>query len=233
MDSFISGVVQNIAANIFVVILLFILGWIVAQKFRWRLFGAVFRLRKNGVSNIFLNRAEYISRRSRVLHEVIESAQRDFTYVGIYVSVATDQARIDNSIRALIQRGCLVTIVLLNDAVGDETIEYLEDHMAFGRDTLRGRVRHAKEHFLELRNSLAPGQVQLLDIRLHKLPLTASAFIIDREETRSTMLVDSKWYGEGREKSFGLEFEGQSETDSLFGWAKASFVRIATNAVAV
>jgi hypothetical protein len=205
MDGFIYGLFQNLVADAIFFVIVVTITWLVARRFRWRTITSLFRLQRNGVSNIYLNRSEYISRRSRSVLEFIETAEKTFTYVGVYFSLATDQSRIDNTIRALVLKGCHIKIILLNDESSDDIFNYLEDHFALAKNSLRARVHHAKEYFVGLRLSLAPAQRSLLEVRIHKLPLTSSAFLIDQSEHDCTMLIDNKWYAAGREKSLGID----------------------------
>lgn len=155
--------------------------------------------------------------------QYIDSTRREFIYVGIYFSIATDQSRVDETIKALLQRRCNFTIVLLNPETTAESIRFLEEYLALSAGTLRGRIRHAIQHFRALRDSLAADTRSLLDIRLHQLPLTSSAFLRDSRDVNGSMLVDIKWYGMGRERSFGLEFVGSSVDGSLFDTVRSSF----------
>lgn len=233
MDNFLAGILQNIIADILVLLGATIIALLISLRAKFRLFGAIRRLVNSGVSNVYTRRSEYISRRSRSVNEFIESATRDFTYVGAYFSLATEHSRIDRSLKALIAKGCKIKIVLLDEASPPEIIAYLEDHFAFGRDTLSGRVRHAVDYFLALRNSLAPGVQSYLEIRLHKLPVTASVFIMDANENGRAMLVDQKWYAAGRDKSLGIEFSEKKDDDSLQEAIYSSFAAIIANSRAI
>jgi hypothetical protein len=215
VDNFVSGVLQNLVANVVILVGGGLLALLFAFRERLKLLSAVLRLARSGVSNIFLQRSEYISKRSCTVSEFIESASRDFTYVGVYFSLATEQSRIDKSFRTLIEKGCKVTIVLLDSAASAELTEYLEDHFAFAKDTIAARAKHAMEYFLAMRASLAPSKRSQLEIRLHTLPLTASAFILDGNEPSRTMLIDQKWYAAGRDKSLGIEFAQKKDDGAL------------------
>jgi hypothetical protein len=81
-----------------------------------------------------------------------------------------------------------------------------------------------------IREALAPGERPLLELRLHQLPLLVSAFKIDAGERKSALLIDNKWYGAGREKSFGLEFLGAMKEGTLFETISKSFARISDQA---
>jgi hypothetical protein len=233
MFNFLYGVVQSIVASIICLAVGALVAWFLASRFRWRLATALFRALRNGMSNVYFDRSEYISKRSRSVEQFIESANRNFEYIGIYFSVATDQSRIDDSIRSLIERGRRVTLVLLDGQSSNEVMGFLEQAFGLAPASLRQRVDHAKDHFIHLREALAPNQRPLLELRLHRLPLLVSAFRIDVGEDNGAMLVDSKWYGAGREKSLGLEFMGALKQGTLFDTASRSFGRISEQATPI
>ena len=226
MGEFFIGLIQNILAGLLILAAGVVVAWLTAARSRWRIIAAVLRLKRNGVSNIFLNRSEYVSRRPISVDQYIDLTRREFIYVGIYFSIATDQSRVDETIRALLQRRCKFTIVLLDPDTTAESIRFLEEYFALGAGTLRNRIRHAIQHFRALRDSLAPDTRSLLDIRLHELPVTSSSFLRDPRDGDGSMLVDIKWYGMGRERSFGLEFVGTSVDGSLFDTVRSSFEAI-------
>jgi hypothetical protein len=223
---FFTGIAQNLIADFVIVLVGLVTAWVIARRLRWRMLGTIFRLQKNGISNVYLDRSEYISRRSMSVLQFIETTERNFTYVGIYFSLATDQARIDATIRNLVSRRCMVQIVLLDEDAHRSTFNYLETHFALAPNTLRGRVRHAKEYFVQLRDGLGINERTLLNIRTHNLPITTSAFIIDSNEKNCRMLVDIKWYGLGRDRSLGIEFAGQPDEGGIFKNLLSSFERI-------
>lgn len=230
MRDFLPGVFQSLIASVLYLAMSGVIVWVIAQKVRWRVIAALFRSLRNGVSNLYFDRSEYISKRSMSVEQFIASATRNFEYVGIYFSVATDQSRVDDSIKALIAKNCQVRLVLLDGQSSDETFEYLEHAFALAPASLRQRVIHARDHFIAVREALAPGQRPLLELRLHQLPLLISAFRIDVGEKRGAMLVDNKWYGVGREKSFGLEFSGTMKEGTLFETVSKSFAQISDHA---
>jgi hypothetical protein len=226
MPDFLSGIFQNLIADLLFLILSVGVVWLVSQRIKWRTLAALFRSLRNGVSNIYFDRSEYISKRSRSVEQFIASATRDLEYVGIYFSVATDQSRVDDTIKSLIRKGCRVKLVLLDDQSSDETFQYLERAFALAPESLKQRVSHARDHFIAFREELAPGERPLLELRLHQLPLLDSAFMIDIGEQKSALLIDRKWFGAGREKSFGLEFIGTVKEGTLFETVSKSFARI-------
>ena len=230
MPDFMSGIFQNLIADVLFLALSIGVVWVASQRVRWRVIAALFRSLRNGISNIYFDRSEYISKRSRSVEQFIASATRNFEYVGIYFSVATDQSRVDDSIKALIAKGCRVRLVLLDDQSSNETLQYLEQAFALAPASLRQRAIHARDHFIAIREALAPGERPLLERRLHQLPLLVSAFKIDAGERKSALLIDNKWYGAGREKSFGLEFLGAMKEGTLFETISKSFARISDQA---
>jgi hypothetical protein len=119
---------------------------------------------------------------------------------------------------------------LLDDQSSNETFQYLEQAFALAPASLRQRVVHARDHFIAIREALAHDERPLLELRLHRLPLLVSAFMIDTGESKSALLIDNKWYGAGREKSFGLEFLGKMKEGTLFETTSKSFARISDQA---
>src|SRR5262245_33512198 len=224
MGEFFSGVAQNVLAGLVLLAAGAVVAWLAVARLRWRIIAAILRLKRNGVSNIFLNRSEYVTRRPISVEQYIGATRREFIYVGVYFSIATDQSRVDETIRGLLERRCGFTIVLLDPETTAELIRFLEEYFALGAGTLRGRIRHAIQPLRALLDSLAPDLRPLLDIRLHQSPLTSSAFLRDfRDGDGSSILVDIKWFGMGRERSFGLEFAGSSADGSLFDTVRSSF----------
>ena len=73
-----------------------------------------------------------------------------------YFSIATDQSRVDETLTELISKNCKVTLVLFDDESPEEFFGFLEGALGLAPESLKPRVRHAREHFLALRNSLAP-----------------------------------------------------------------------------
>jgi len=226
MPEFLSGIFQNLIADVLFLILSAAAIWLISQRIKWRTVAALFRSLRNGVSNIYFDRSEYISKRSKTVEQFIASATRHFEYVGIYFSVATDQSRVDDTIKSLIKKACRVRLVLLDEQSSDETFRYLEQAFALAPESLKQRVNHARDHFIALRNELAPGERHLLELRVHKFPLMDSAFMIDLGEPKGALLIDHKWYGAGREKSFGLEFIGPERKGTLFETVSKSFGKI-------
>jgi len=223
------GFVEEVGAHLIadLVILLFgaIAAWMISLRGAWSLVFSVFRLARNGVCKIYLNRSEYISRRAIPVEEYIKAAKRDFIYVGLYFSVATDQSRIDNSLIELVKRRCKIGIYLLDENASDEVFDYLESFLGFAKYSLRPRARHALEHFKTLKSSLAPAERDFITIGLHRFPLVTSAFLMDGGEELSRMLVDIKWFGVGRDKSTGIEFSGSTKANPLFETMRASVMK--------
>jgi hypothetical protein len=227
---FVFGVAEHIGADVVILFVGAVVAWLIAFRASWKLLFSVFRLARNRVTNVYLRREEYVSRRGVPLEEYIKLTNRKIMYVGLYFSVATDQSRLEDAFRQLIDKGCRVDIFLLDGQASDETVNYLERHFGLATNSLRPRVQHAFEYFYRLKDSLAPAKRELLSIGLHTLPLVSSAFLIDNDERDARMLVDIKWFGAGREKSLGIEFTGKATSGSLFETIQSSFVRAAAAA---
>jgi hypothetical protein len=136
------------------------------------------------------------------------------------------QSQVDEILKELLRKGCRVKIVLLDPTAPKEVYSFLETYLACGQNTLHPRVCHAVDHFTVFRDSLNREERERFDLRVHSFPLTSSAFILDREEATSDMLVDVKWFGAGRNSSLILEFRRKKDKPELLKTIEASFLRV-------
>jgi uncharacterized protein Veg len=94
---------------------------------------------------------------------------------------------------------------------------------------IKDRVENSLTKFLELKKELPEGCKENLEIKLHNVPLYASAFLIDHEnKNECKVLVDYKIYGSPRENSYGIEFRRNDKiiTSKIIG----SYIKIYANA---
>ncbi len=202
-------------------------------RHHWRTAWSLWRLRRNGVTSVYVDRSDLLSKDATTVDEYIISACHTFTYVGVYFSAATDQARVDNSIRSLIKSGRSVCITLFHPEGPEEIISYMEEYFALAHNTLKGRISHALNHFVALRDTLGSSERHLLDIRTHTFPLAQSAFLIDDGLASGRLLVDTKWFGSGKSKSFGLNFKGVARDGTLYATLRDSMRRVVAASVGV
>jgi hypothetical protein len=230
---FVTSVVSNIVAELAVIFLVAAVAFVSRSGIR-RLIRAAryaWRMNKNGVINFYNSRAEYFtSRPERTLPEYMARAKHRLLYVGFSLAGATERDRIDDAITDMLNRGCEVEIVMLDPDAPLGTIKAVEQHLAIADGTLGNVLRHARDHFLKLRNELSAAAASRFKIKVHAVPLVSSAMLIDEGETDGRLLVDNKIHGAGRDRSFGIEFRLDQNADGLARDFAQSFKRVAASA---
>jgi hypothetical protein len=211
-------VLVHIVASLIVIALLAFIGYLTFSNIR-RVMGGIGFLRRmlsNDIVNFYCSRDEYrIARREKNIEEYMLRAQREFTYVGFYLSSGTDTARLEKGFRTLLERNCTITLVLLHQDLEESLLSAVEQHLAIATGTLRKRLQHAYETFAGFAASLSADQRERFIVLKHKTPITSSAMFVDFDESNGLMLVDSKIFGIGRDRSYGMEFRKPLNTSSL------------------
>jgi hypothetical protein len=188
---------------------------------------------KNGFINFYNSREEYYTaRRQKTLEDYMLLAKKDFLYVGFYLSAATDTSRVDGALRVLLERGCRVELVLLDETLDDGLLNVMEKHLGIATATLKARLKHAHAHFAEFRASLSTEHRLRFIVRRHRNVITCSAMFLDWSDSEGKLLVDTKIAGAGRDKSFGMEFRKTVQATTLSSELASSFRRIADEAAA-
>ena len=152
------GVISHIIADLLVIMLIAAVGYVSKSKIRDLVENFRFsrRMRKNGIINFYNSRQEYVtSRTERSSADNILRCRRQFTYVGFYLSGATERDRIDSVLSTLLDRGCRIELVLLDPNAPTETIRAVERYLAVPDGALPQLLRHAREHFHTLRSKLS------------------------------------------------------------------------------
>jgi hypothetical protein len=230
---FLFDVAAHIVADLIVIAIVACLGLLTFRRLRLyvKAFGFARRMLRNGVVNFYCDRSEYRTARSEhTLADYMLRAMRTFTYVGFYLSSATDAARNDNALRELLARGCQVELVLLDERIDDEFLSMTERQLGIAAGTLRGRLEGAHRHFAEFAGCLSAEQRARFSVRRHSVQLASSAMFLDYGERDGRLLIDTKIHGAGREASYGIEFRTVARVSSLADAYAASFRRIAATA---
>jgi hypothetical protein len=197
-----------------------------AARYAWR-------MNKAGISNFFSSRQEFATlRRGRSISEYLLLAQKDFLYVGFYLSGATDRARVDTALRKLLQTGRRVELVLLAEDTDEAILIPVEQFLAIATGTLQGVLAHAFAHFKAFAATLSTDDRARFSLRRHRALLASSAFLIDHGEPQGRMLIDTKIHGAGRDFSCAIEFTGLFKPGLATEYAE-SFQRIAQTAETV
>jgi hypothetical protein len=189
------------------------------------------RMLKNGFVNFYNSREEYYTaRRQGTLDRYMLTAKKEFVYIGFYLSAATDTSRLDGALRKLLERGCRIELILLDDALENQMLSIIENHIGIAAGTLRARLKHAHSHFIDFAASLSAEQRSRFVVRRHRNVITSSVMFLDWSEPDGRMLIDTKIAGAGRDKSFGMEFRKTPQEGTLSSELALSFRRIADGA---
>jgi hypothetical protein len=158
-------------------------------------------MRKDGFINFYCSRQEYYTaRRERTLSDYIRKTKREFEYVGFYLAGATDRNRIDDALRDILRRGCIVKLVLLNPDADAQTIAIVERNLAIAANTLHGTLVHAFEHLNGFRNSLSAEDQSRVEIMRHSKPHKNSGKFVVLNKVGGRRLFDPKKNGAGRRR---------------------------------
>lgn len=226
-------VAGNVLANLIGLILIAIAGYLSRSRIRRliRTLRFAWRMRENGILDFYNSRQEYVTaRKERSLTEYMLRCERRFMYVGFYLAGATERDRIDSALSTLLERGCEIELVLLDPDAPRETIRAVERQLAVPSGTLEQLLRHAHDHFRNLRDRLSASAQDRFTIKLHREALSSSAMLLDEGEPEGRLLVDNKVHQAGRDRSFGIEFLLNRDTKGLAKDFASSFKRIAAAA---
>jgi hypothetical protein len=144
------NVAGNIIADLLVIIFIALIGYFSRSRIKAfiKSFRFATRMRKNGISNFYNSRQEYVTARAeRSLGEYMLKCRRRFLYVGFYLAGATERDRIDSVLSTLLERGCEIELVLFDPDAPRETIRAVERYLAVPDGTLEQLLRHAHDHF--------------------------------------------------------------------------------------
>jgi hypothetical protein len=195
-------------------------------------FGFMMRMRRSGFNNFYCNRGEYaVARKEKSLEDYMLRAKRHLMYVGFYLAQGTDHSRLDSTIKKLLGQGCTVEIVLMHEDVDPDVMHALEEYLGTATGTLRARLAHGFRHFTELRTTLSKDQQGRLIVKRHQKMITSSAFLFDQADREGSILVDSKIWGSGRDKSYGMELAWSEKPTGMASELVESFRAIATSAM--
>ncbi|MGA9601316.1 MAG: hypothetical protein WBS22_13895 [Methylocystis sp.] len=189
------------------------------------------RMSKNGFVNFYNSRSEYYTSRRQVTWEkYVLTTNKEFIYVGFYLSAATDTSMVDGALKALLERGCRIELILLDDCLDQRLANIMENYLGIAAGTLIPRLRHAHDHFAKLRATLGADEQTRFIVRRHQNMITSSAMFLDWGEPEGKLLIDTKIAGAGRDKSFGMEFRNTGKEATLSLELAMSFRRIANGA---
>lgn len=168
---------------------------------------------KSGIINVFPNRESYIEHKDHGKSVTyISKANHSVLYVGYWLATSTEIGEVKNTIKKLVQKQITVTIVFIspNDKA---TLEICSKYINVDSNTISNRVKYVLEDVLKFKNSLNENEARYLVIKVHKVPLSTTAFIIDYSQSKECkILLDYKVYDGSRESSYGIEYQDSEKT---------------------
>ncbi|MCD7994672.1 MAG: hypothetical protein LUK37_23975 [Clostridia bacterium] len=184
---------------------------------------------EGGIVNVFPCRKTYVQHKDHGTEtQYISRSSNKLLYVGYWLAHGTEMGNIKQTIQKLIFDGKDVELVLLNPDNVALLVE-IADYMQIDYNEMKQRINTCLSKMFKLKCDLPSELKEHFHIKIHNVPINASAFLIDYDsEKEMCILVDYKIYNQEREKSYGIEFRDRSKimTKSL----RESYLKIASRA---
>lgn len=184
--------------------------WLGVSGFRG--FKNIIRLIKDcsaaGIINFFPNRQAYIYHKDHGSQtQYISRCKNKLMYVGYWLAQGTEVGNIVSMLQRLILDRKDVELVLMNP-YNDALINNMADFLRTDYTEIQQRIKNSLEKLCTMKDSLPNEFKSYISIKLHDIPLNASAFLLDYENEQDLrILVDYKIYNRERERSYGIEFK--------------------------
>lgn len=167
---------------------------------------------KAGLINVFPSRKTYLQHKDHgTAAEYIRKCNHHLYYVGYWLASSISFGEIIKSFECLLKNHTSITVVFI-DPNNHAILETCSKYLGTTSDELKNRILFSLKKVAELRSSLDLEHQKYLSIKVHCVPLSASAFVIqqtDKKETR--ILMDCKLYDLCRDESYGLELKDESK----------------------
>lgn len=163
-----------------------------------------------GGINFFSSRKAYAKFKDHgTQKEYLSRANQSIVYVGFWLAHGVGIGDIISGIKKYLENDVKVTIVLIDPS--SPVIKH--SSLFLGQDTTEiiSRINNAIENFSQLYSALSLEARKNFELRLHNIPLTASAFLLDHQNESARVLVDFKLYNHSRDDSFGIEVQGRQK----------------------
>lgn len=186
---------------------------------------------KAGGVNFFSSRKSYTKYRDHgTPSEYISKCKSSVYYIGFWLSHSTEVGSAINTFREVLESGRKVTIVLLNP--DSDVILPCSQFLGLNPSELKSRINNSLDKFIELHHILSSSAKKNLTIKVHNIPISSSAFLLDSElGSGGRTLLDVKLYGFSRDDSFGIEFINQGR--QLYDKVTKSFLEIEDSATTI
>ena len=167
---------------------------------------------KSGIVNIFSSRKSYTERKDHgTAANYISNSKFSVYYIGFWLASSAEVGEILEIIKRLVLSSKKVYIVFI-DPKFSLLLDECSIYLGISSDEIKNRVDYSLNKLIDLKKELPENYCKNLTIKLHRVPLFASAFIIDYEqENECKVLVDYKIYGFSRDDSYGIEFRGRNK----------------------
>ena len=171
-----------------------------------------------GIINAFPTRKTYAQHKEHgTASEYISQAEHSVLYIGYWLASGIEMGNLKEAIRNLTKDKKTVSLVLINP-YNKVALSTCTDYIGINSEKLKARVKGAIKELLDLKNQLGDDSRYLI-IKIHDVPLSASAFIIDDTTSeKCRILVDYKLYKKSRDESYGIEYQDTNKivTKRLF-----------------
>lgn len=183
---------------------------------------------KSGGVNFFSSRKSYVRYKDHgTASEYINKCSSSVYYIGFWLSHGTEVGGIENTFEKVLESGRKVCIVLLDPE--SETINSCSSFLGIDPHELKQRITLSISKFRQMYGGLSNDAKRRFTLKLHNIPLSASAFLLDSElGSNGRTLLDFKLYGFSRDDSFGMEFRNQGHT--LYDKFTQSYLKIKEDA---
>ncbi len=183
-----------------------------------RYFGGLYKMArlikdcsKAGIINVFPSRKTYLQHKDHgTAAEYILKCNRSLYYVGYWLASSISFGEILTSFENLLKNQTSVTVVFINPN-NQDILETCSKYLGTTSDELRNRIQFSLEKVTALKSSLESEYQKYLSIKVHCVPLAASAFVIRQADPKETrVLMDCKLYDLCRDESYGFELKDES-----------------------
>lgn len=166
-----------------------------------------------GIINVFSNRDAYIEHKDHGKStNYILRANHSVLYVGYWLATSTEIGELKEAITQLIKKQITVTLVFISP--NDNTsLQICSKYIATKPEQIKTRVKFVLKDIIQFKKGLASDLARYLVIKLHNIPLSTTAFIIDSSNNNDCrILLDYKVYNGSRESSYGIEYNNSEKT---------------------
>lgn len=186
---------------------------------------------KAGLINVFPSRKTYLQHQDHgTAAEYIRKSNHSLYYVGYWLASSISFGEVIKSFDVLLKKQISITVVFI-DPENQSILETCSKFLGTTSEELRSRILFSLKKLTELKESLEPEYQKFLTIKVHSVPLSSSAFLIQQNDKRETcVLMDCKLYDLCRDESYG--FELKDETKEITKKVLESYLKICQEAKA-